>query len=208
MLDMFGPEIKTEALTQEKIIQGAYRIFRSHGLVFFEKRAFEIPKVSDARLRFLVDGGRADRERSHIEYLQEYLGMVRISAPFLFNEEARREYLKFLERTYGRYIVDIWDKNNQFRGNRSATAVMIIQSLGFSISKNGHGEISNSLKEQSTQAHLAMKGSLSREFGLPSEEYRFCPGIGGKIKIMDFIENRVSDSLNILSDTPLPQPRL
>lgn len=193
-------EYQPAGLTQKDIEAEADRIYRGYGLVFLGKREITPATVNLEVIKTILPRREALEVTNAADDLQAFLSKTRITAPFIIlNDDQRQEFLAFLKKRYGEWLVDDWNKRNQFRGNHISTICMMTKAAGFDLIKHRYENTGRILREQSDLIYEAYKGGLDCRYGLPSGGYVRSRGVNTRVEILDFIEDRVVDTLKELS---------
>jgi hypothetical protein len=160
-----------------------------HGVIFFPKRDFQIPEITDESLRKLVgDTNFGDAQRI-ISTLSRFLNNSRaVGDRWGKNHNARREWRRAMAAKYGQSFIDVYYTNNQFRAN----SLFISHVLMFDLSeylKERHTDLANKLS-------MIYREMFAKQNAVNYNEIEF---LDDKLEIVRFYEDNILKALQLLT---------
>lgn len=154
-----------------------------HGIVFFPKRPLIVPEVDSDRLAELALPGKIDLALENIDDVQRYLEGEAVGDGWGSNHGARRKWRAQLILRYGEPFLDLYYRNNQFRGNRLGLTRLSIRDLGSCMRDQ---QLTEAFGELGNQVSLAIRG------------YNGIEALEDKLVVVHFIEDRSIEALELL----------
>lgn len=170
-----------------------------YGVIFFPKRPLDVPHLLEDQILSKFKPENSELVIESVNDLQEFLQSQAVGDNFGNDHEARRKWRAAMTSQFGDTFSELYQRNNQFRGNSLSLVKMGIKDLSNCARKNNNIQLADALQQIWRDVSIKYNGKDPVTGEKKGMGYNELVSLEDKYVIVQLFEDKALKTLSLLT---------